>query len=70
MGEGQDKVTLSLPGDQDNLIAAIAQANPRTVVVLHNSNPVAMPWLGKSDGIYIQVATPIPTPTPIPIFKT
>jgi beta-glucosidase len=47
LGEGQDKVTLGLPGDQDKLIAAIAQANPRTVVVLHNANPVAMPWLDK-----------------------
>ena len=47
LGEGQDKVTLALPGDQDNLIRAVAQANPRTVVVLHNSNPVAMPWLNK-----------------------
>lgn len=47
MGEGQDKINLALPGDQDKLIAAIAQANPRTVVVLHNSNPVAMPWLDK-----------------------
>ena len=47
LGEGQDKVTLGLPGDQDKLISAIAQANPRTVVVLHNSNPVAMPWLDK-----------------------
>jgi beta-glucosidase len=45
LGEGQDKVTLGLPGDQDNLIRAVAKANPRTVVVLHNSNPVAMPWL-------------------------
>jgi beta-glucosidase len=47
MGEGQDKVTLALPGNQDGLIEAIAHANPRTVVVLHNSNPVAMPWLDK-----------------------
>ncbi len=47
LGEGQDKITLALPGDQDKLIAAIAQANPRTVVVLHNSNPVSMPWLDK-----------------------
>jgi len=47
MGEGQDKVTLPLPGDQDALIEAVAAANPRTVVVLHTSNPVAMPWLGK-----------------------
>ena len=47
MGEGQDKVTLPLPGDQDSLIEAVAQANPRTIVVLHTSNPVAMPWLDK-----------------------
>jgi beta-glucosidase len=47
LGEGQDKVTLALPGDQDDLIQAVAAANPRTVVVLHTSNPVAMPWLDK-----------------------
>jgi beta-glucosidase len=47
MGEGQDKVTLALPGDQDALISAVAAVNPRTVVVLHTSNPVAMPWLNK-----------------------
>jgi beta-glucosidase len=45
MGEGQDKVRLPLPGDQNRLIQAVAQANPRTVVVLHTSNPVSMPWL-------------------------
>ena len=47
MGEGQDKITLALPGDQNALIRAVAQANPRTVVVLHNSNPVSMPWLNR-----------------------
>jgi beta-glucosidase len=47
MGEGQDKITLALPGDQDRLIHAVAQANPRTIVVLHNSNPVSMPWLNE-----------------------
>lgn len=45
MGEGHDKLALGLPGDQDRLIEAVARANPRTVVVLHTSNPVAMPWL-------------------------
>jgi len=45
MGEGQDKTTLGLPGDQDRLIREVARANPKTVVVLHNSNPVSMPWL-------------------------
>ncbi len=51
MGEGQDKITLPLPGNQDSLIQAIAKANPRTVVVLHNSNPVAMPWLDNVAGV-------------------
>jgi beta-glucosidase len=47
MGEGYDKMTLGLPGDQDRLIEAVAEANPRTIVVLHTSNPVAMPWIDK-----------------------
>ncbi len=51
MGEGQDKVSLALPGNQDGLISAIADANPRTVVVLHTSNPVSMPWLDKVAGV-------------------
>jgi beta-glucosidase len=34
-----------LPDDQDALIAEVARANPNTVVVLHTSQPVAMPWL-------------------------
>ncbi len=40
-----DRPSLSLPGDQDALIAAVAAANPRTVVVLDTSGPVLMPWL-------------------------
>jgi beta-glucosidase len=51
MGEGQDKVTLPLPGDQNILIDAVASANPRTVVVLHTSNPVSMPWLDKTAAV-------------------
>ena len=47
MGEGQDKITLALPGNQDSTIEAIASVNPRTVVVLHNSNPISMPWLNR-----------------------
>ena len=47
MGEGHDDISLQLPGDQDRLIEAVANANPRTVVVLNTSNPVAMPWLGR-----------------------
>ncbi len=44
-GEGLDGVDLSLPWGQDALIAAVAAANPNTVVVLETGNPVAMPWL-------------------------
>ena len=36
--------TLSLPEDQDRLIAGVAAVNPRTIVVLNTGGPVAMPW--------------------------
>lgn len=42
--EGMDRTSLALSGDQDDLIAAVAAANPRTVVVLHTPGPVLMPW--------------------------
>ena len=47
LGEGYDKHHLALPGDQNSLIEAVAAANPRTVVVLHTSTAVAMPWVDK-----------------------
>jgi beta-glucosidase len=37
----------ALPGDQDDLIRAVASVNPNTIVVLNVSQPVAMPWLGQ-----------------------
>ncbi len=43
--EGEDRPTLSLPGDQDALVAAVAAANANTVVVLNSGSPVTMPWL-------------------------
>ena len=43
-GEGMDRPSLALPGDQDRLIEAVAKANPRTVVVLHTASAVTMPW--------------------------
>jgi beta-glucosidase len=45
--EGMDRTTRSLPGDQDALVAAVAVANPRTIVVLHTAGPVLMPWLAQ-----------------------
>jgi beta-glucosidase len=42
--EGRDRPSLSLLGYQDDVIQAVAAANPRTVVVLNNGAPVTMPW--------------------------
>ncbi|WP_055555074.1 glycoside hydrolase family 3 protein [Streptomyces sp. NBRC 110028] len=42
--EGRDRVTLALPGRQDDLVRAVAAANPRTVVVVNAGSPVLMPW--------------------------
>jgi beta-glucosidase len=42
--EGFDRPTLALPGRQDELVAAVAAANPRTVVVVNAGGPVEMPW--------------------------
>ncbi|MFC5832544.1 glycoside hydrolase family 3 protein [Nonomuraea insulae] len=43
--EGFDRKDLRLPGRQDELIGAVAAANPRTVVVVNAGSPVEMPWL-------------------------
>ncbi len=45
--ESWDVPNLSLPGNQDELINAVANANRRTVVVLQTGGPVLMPWLDK-----------------------
>ena len=44
-GEGMDRSSLHLPGDQDELVHAIALANPNTVVVLNTPGPALLPWL-------------------------
>ena len=46
-GEGMDRQSLALPGDQDRLITEVARKNPRTVAVLNTPGPVLMPWLDK-----------------------
>jgi len=43
--EGSDRPSMALMGGQNELIAAVAQANPRTVVVLNVGAPVSMPWV-------------------------
>jgi beta-glucosidase len=49
--EGMDLDSLSLPLHQDELIAAVAAANPHTIVVLETGGPVTMPWADKVSGI-------------------
>jgi beta-glucosidase len=45
--EGHDQSSLSLTGNQDQLVESVAAANPHTVVVLKSGNPVLMPWLSQ-----------------------
>lgn len=51
MHEGWDVPDLSLPNGQDALIAAVAEANPNTIVVLETGGPVAMPWVDKTAAV-------------------
>jgi beta-glucosidase len=43
--ERRDRTSLSLPGNQDALVTAVAAANPRTIVVLETGSAVLMPWI-------------------------
>ncbi len=51
ISEGMDLPNLSLPDNQDALIAAVAKANPRTIVVLETGTAVTMPWLDEVSGV-------------------
>jgi len=51
MSEGMDLPDLALPDNQDALIAAVAAANPRTIVVLESGTAVTMPWIDKVAGV-------------------
>ena len=42
--EGNDRESMALPPPQDELVRAVAAANPRTVVVVNAASPVEMPW--------------------------
>ncbi len=39
--------TLTLSNKQDDLVSAVAAANPHTIVVLETGGPAAMPWIDK-----------------------
>jgi beta-glucosidase len=49
--EGHDRHNLSLLGDQDALVRAVAAANPKTIVVVKSGGPVLMPWVNEVPAI-------------------
>ena len=49
--EGSDLKSIALPGRQNDLISAVLDANPRTVIVLQTGGPVEMPWLDKASTV-------------------
>jgi beta-glucosidase len=49
--EGADRTTLALSGDQDQLVEAVAAANPHTIVVVKSGGPVLMPWASQVPAI-------------------
>ncbi|MFB9893692.1 beta-glucosidase family protein [Planobispora takensis] len=51
--EGFDRTGLALPGRQDELIAKVSGANPRTIVVVNAGSPVEMPWLERVPAVLL-----------------
>jgi beta-glucosidase len=49
--EGADLATIDLPDSENQLISAVAAANPDTVVVLNTGSAVTMPWLAQVKGV-------------------
>lgn len=49
--ESVDASDLNLPGNQDELVRAVVNANPRTIVVLETGGPVSMPWLPQTAAV-------------------
>jgi beta-glucosidase len=49
--EGRDRDSFHLPKRQDELVARVADANPRTVVVINAGSPVAMDWSERAAAI-------------------
>ncbi|OBT85273.1 hypothetical protein VE02_06505 [Pseudogymnoascus sp. 03VT05] len=45
--EGHDREHMDLPGRTNDLISAVAEANPNAVVVIQSGCPVRMPWADK-----------------------
>ncbi|MFJ2262785.1 glycoside hydrolase family 3 protein [Streptomyces sp. NPDC087844] len=51
--EGFDRADLRLPGRQDELVHAVAAANPNTVVVVNSGSPVELPWRDEAAAVLL-----------------
>jgi beta-glucosidase len=51
--EGHDRPDMGMPGQQEELIRAVVDANPNTVVVVNAGSPVEMPWADEVDAILL-----------------
>jgi beta-glucosidase len=49
--EGKDRTSMSLPPRVDDLVRAVINANPDTIVITQAGNPVAMPWRNEANTI-------------------
>lgn len=49
--EGNDRSSLDLPSNQDELIKKVCQLNKNTVVVLNTGAPCEMPWIGDVNAV-------------------
>ena len=50
--EGSDRADMKLPGSQDELLAKIVEANPKTIVIFNGGGPVEMgSWLEKTPAV-------------------
>lgn len=49
--EGFDRENINLPPEQDKLIEELSHLGKKTVVVMHNGAPVAMPWIDRVDAV-------------------
>jgi hypothetical protein len=49
--EGSDRTSLLINDAQEQLIEAVVQANPHTIVVLNTGAPVLMPWVNQAQAI-------------------
>ncbi|MCI5795674.1 MAG: glycoside hydrolase family 3 C-terminal domain-containing protein [Ruminococcus sp.] len=50
-GEGYDREGIEIPAEHNDLVAAVAETNPNTVVVIAGGSVILMPWLKKVKGL-------------------